>query len=82
MRGVNKLVLEIKNPEGDYFEKALLFVKPDKAYCSQTELNENADKLLEAVKKKRTRKRHLPLIIFGSIGAVSVVAGGILLFFC
>ena len=48
MRGVSKLVLEIR-PEGDYFEKALLFLNPDKLEMTQKDINDNAEKLLSDI---------------------------------
>ena len=77
MRGVNKLILEIKNPESDYFERAILFLKPDSVGCTQNELNKSADKLLRAVMEQKSPKRcllplwiGLGLVLIGLITAV------------
>ena len=48
MRGVNKLVLEVK-PESEYFEKALLFLNPDKISESQKDISGNAEKILNVL---------------------------------
>lgn len=50
MRGVNKLIVEIKDTENEYFDRAILFVKPGMATAEQSELDKSARKLLSAVK--------------------------------
>lgn len=77
MRGVNKLILEIKNTENEFFDRAILFLKPEKMSADQSSLNENAQKLLSAVKmdsfnKKRKRK----IVLF--IGGAVLLIGGVL----
>lgn len=49
MRGVNKLIVEIKDTENEYFDRAILFVKPGRAAAEQSELDKSARKLLSAV---------------------------------
>ena len=78
MRGVNKLILEIKNPESDYFERAILFLKPESVSCTQSELNKSADRLLRAVmEQKSPRRRLLPLWV--GLGLGLIVLGTVLL---
>lgn len=50
MKGVNKLIVEIKDTDSEYFDRAILFLKPEKLGARQSELNESAEKLLERVK--------------------------------
>lgn len=79
MRGVNKLILEIKNTDNEFFDRAILFLKPEKMTAEQSRLNENAQKLLSAVKPEGFNKRRrlkIGLIIAGAVLAV----GGILFF--
>lgn len=57
MRGVNKLIVEIKDTNSEYFDRAILFLKPEKLGTEQTELNESAQKLLDEVKKGAPRGR-------------------------
>jgi len=56
MRGVNKLVLEIKS-DGEYFEKALLFLKPGSTDISQHEISEGAKRLLDRLEEKEEKKK-------------------------
>lgn len=62
MKGVNKLILEIRNPDSEYFERAILFVKSEKMYAAQSEINRNAEMLLKTITEER-RKSVVPIII-------------------
>ena len=72
MRGVNKLVLEIR-PDGDYFEKAILFINPDKINISQNKISENAEKLLSdiSVSKNYRKLNRFDLILSVFIGIIT-----------
>ncbi|MBD5114314.1 MAG: hypothetical protein HDT46_03800 [Ruminococcaceae bacterium] len=76
MRGVNKLIVEIKDTENEYFDRAILFLKPDKAITAQSELDQSARRLLSAVKNgtpyKKKRRVWIPLCIIGA--ALTVTA--------
>ena len=77
MRGVNKLIVEIKDTNSEYFDRAILFLKPEKLGTGQSELNESAQKLLEQVKSsvpRGHRRIWIPIVV----GAVLLV-GWILL---
>ncbi|MBP3855701.1 MAG: hypothetical protein IK990_08855 [Ruminiclostridium sp.] len=77
MRGVSKLVLEIR-PEGDYFEKALLFLNPDKLEMTQKDINDNAEKLLSDIstteKYRMSKPAKAPILIIGGIAAGAVLS--------
>ena len=78
MRGVNKLVIEVR-PEDKYFEKALLFLSPEAGTATQTEISQKADKFLSGMTagaKNKTSIKHTELI-FSLIGAA---AGSLLSF--
>ena len=55
MKGINKLVLEVK-PDDEYFEKALLFLKPSSNEKPQHEITDGADKLLSKIKENKKKK--------------------------
>ena len=80
MRGVNKLVVEINNPEREYFEKAILFLRADKIDAPQSEIGENADRLLSAVVNGRKRNWSAAIImaLIGAVG-VGMITVGILM---
>lgn len=65
MKGVNKLVVEIR-PEGEYFEKALLFIKPEKRDVPQKMISDSADKLLSDIsisENNRESKKRYPVLL-------------------
>ena len=68
MRGVNKLVLEIKS-DGEYFEKALLFLRPDKKDLPQKEITDGAERLLQKINTKKPPKGHI--LIPALIGVIT-----------
>lgn len=76
MRGVNKLVVEIKS-DGEYFEKALLFLKPEKQNAPQKDISDGAQKLLSKIKtEKKTEKNGKSILI----AVISSVTGSLLTF--
>ena len=56
IKGVNKQVLEINEPQNGFFEKAIFFVKPE--YCGMGEgrLRESAKKEIESAGKPPVRR--------------------------
>lgn len=75
MRGVNKLVLEINSTEDEYFEKAILFVRSEKADCSQRELSQGARRLLDEAATAKVKRKWLPfVVVLCSVLAMAVAA--------
>ena len=54
MRGVNKLVIEVR-PEDEYYEKALLFIRPDKLNDVHL-LSVDAERLLTEINSGHSTK--------------------------
>lgn len=79
MRGVNKLILDIKDTENEFFDRAILFLKTDKTAADQSMLNENAERFLSAVKLGTVNKRKRLKIALIVAGAVLAVAGVLVL---
>lgn len=78
MRGVNKLIVEIKDTENEYFDRAILFLKPDKLMTDQAEINRNAQKLLSEVHNSGINKSRKKLWI-GITAALLMLGAGIAL---
>ncbi len=82
MRGVNKLVVEVR-PDDGYFEKAILFIKPEAQTASQKIISENAENLLSDISNKNYTKSHRtlsrPVFLFLGIAAGSVISWAIML---
>ena len=61
VKAVNKLILEINNTENEYFEKAVLYIRPDKA--DDSKLGESAEKYLRRLStggdRREQSKGHL-----------------------
>lgn len=48
IKGVNRQVLEIAQPECAYFERVLFFVKPEYSSVSENKLKDKADMLIKS----------------------------------
>ena len=53
VKGVNKQIVEIVNTENEYFDKAILFVNPEKFESERDELREQADLFVDAYIRKK-----------------------------
>lgn len=81
MRGVNKLVMEVK-PDGKYFDKALLFLKPEHAGTAQKEISDGAERLLRQIGEQKTKKRTPALLfsaVLGSLAGAAAMFGSLFL---
>ena len=67
IKGVNRRVIEINNPDGEYFEKAILFVKPEKSGDKPETLKIAARKYLSEVDENDRRRRLRIAIIVSSV---------------
>ena len=65
LKGINRRIIEINKTNNDYFEKAILFVKSDKAGCSQQILKGQADLFLNELPKKEKKSVSIGKIVFG-----------------
>ncbi|MCI8361297.1 MAG: hypothetical protein HFE86_08195 [Clostridiales bacterium] len=54
LRGVNKQIIEIKDTDSRYFERALLFVRPEFADMGPGQLEQEANKYLATVGRPPT----------------------------
>ena len=79
LKGVNKQIVEINNPNNEYFEKAILFVKAEKLYLPQEMLSNQAYKYLNTLgkpKKRDFKKIFITALLFLAI--VALITGIIL----
>jgi len=68
IKGVNKLIVEVANPDSEFFERAIFFVKPQMKDTPPSELNKNADKLLAQAGLRRKSAWIGALKIAGAAG--------------
>ncbi|MDE7233791.1 MAG: hypothetical protein K2N29_01905 [Ruminiclostridium sp.] len=82
MRGVNKLVMEVKS-DGKYFDKALLFLKPEHVNTAQKEISDGAERLLRRIGERNIKKTAAPSLLFsallGSLAGAAVMFGSLFL---
>lgn len=57
LRGASKTVIEIANPDNRYFEKVILFIKPEYAPLPDSTLNSQAHDLLEEYSKANLKRK-------------------------
>ena len=65
LKGVNRQVVEIPQPDSVYFEKVIFFVKPEFSGVSEMKLKHSADSLIEnaaAPPDKRVKSGKHPLL--------------------
>jgi len=48
VKGVNKMIVEVANPDNEYFERAIFFIRPQMRDTSPHELRKNADEFMNS----------------------------------
>ncbi|MCR5601855.1 MAG: hypothetical protein K6G33_14080 [Ruminococcus sp.] len=79
IKGVNRKIIEIKNPDSLYFEKAILYLKPNITMFSEAASRKAAGSFLESIKsseyaeKSRKRRRYLVFSALAvTVGALAI----------
>ncbi len=57
IKGVNRQIIEVTNPENAYFEKAILYVRADRQSLSRTELRNQAVSYVSGIAHGRQKKK-------------------------
>ena len=52
LRGINRSIIEIKDTENSYFERVLIFVKPEFGHLSGATLEKEAEKMIGTITVK------------------------------
>lgn len=70
IKGVNKKIIEINNPESPYFDKVVLYIKPTKEIHTRNELSTEVDRYLKSlvvkgrgINSRVNGKNLLPIIL-------------------
>jgi hypothetical protein len=76
IKGVNKQIVEINNPQNTYFEKAILYIKPSMSEISSKFLAKEAQSYLKSIsqsisKNKKSRKNILKYVLFALLTGLS-----------
>lgn len=59
IKGVNKRIVEINNPKNEYFEKAILYIRPEKHALPPAAISLEAKEFLNRLKPKEADERKL-----------------------
>ena len=72
IKGVNKQVLEVTNPESPYFDKIIFFVSADGASQSEEKIKNEAQSVTSQLRKppksRRSRRDKILSIVFAVCG--------------
>ncbi len=78
IKGINKQILEVTNPESPYFEKIIFFVRPQGQRLSDADLQQEAEKLAKNAGKppriKATAGQRLATAAFIMLGIGAGIA--------
>lgn len=82
IKGVNKKIIEINNPESPYFDKVVLYIKPTKEVHTRNELSGEVDRYLKSliVKKDVINNAHrgekkIAFFILGMVIVLTLLIG-------
>ncbi len=77
VKGVNRQVLEIREPDSPYFERAFFFVKPEYAFTGEQTLRRAAEEAFAGADRlPQTRRKKAAAILLRAGGCLLAAAGG------
>ena len=83
LKGVTKRIVEVKSPESDHFERAVLYLRADKPYPKKQEAIALAEEYLQSIEPKEPPKEQKDLrrtvVVLSLSLAVSVAALAVVL---
>jgi hypothetical protein len=77
IKGVNKRVIELNDIDSDFFDKALLYIKPDRSITPEDRLDLEARAFLRTIAPKRKRTNITGIMISLNIIALIAIASAI-----
>lgn len=77
IKGVNKSVIEISETGNKYYEKAILFIKPEYSDLQKDLLEKEAKRILRNMDVPSTIKQHNKVIYWGIRLGISALLGAI-----
>lgn len=77
LKGVNKQILEVTNPESPYFEKIIFFVRPSSQNTDEKRLHKEAEKISSSTATKPPKQKIDVKKVFAFVGysAMTVMSG-------
>lgn len=79
IKGVNKKVLEVNNPQSIYFEKAVFYLKPNMTCVPEKLLKREADEFINDISPKERKLLLYTKLLIGISFAFSAVTAAIIL---
>ncbi|MBQ9517140.1 MAG: hypothetical protein IJR60_03610 [Eubacterium sp.] len=79
IKGINRQILEVTNPESPYFDKILFFVSADGSNLSEEKLHGEAQNIAGQIKKPPKSKRSKKDLFFSIMYVVCGVGAGTVL---
>ncbi len=80
LKGINRRIIEINRTGNEYFEKVILFVRPEKLEYTHQQLNAQAENYLSSLSHKkplsRFIKKNMSLLLL-SVLIIAVIGLGI-----
>jgi hypothetical protein len=74
IKGVNKRVIEVSGLNSDFFDKALLYIKPEHAITPEDQLDLSARAFIRTIAPRRKSPRLAPIMITLNIIALCAIA--------
>ena len=88
IKGVNKLIVDVANPDSELFERVIFFVKPQKKDTPSKELNKSADAIISGSRGtfrngfgNMKKKRLPPAVAFAGAAGVGAAVASVLIKF-
>ena len=81
IKGINRQILEVTNPESPYFDKILFFVSADGSNMSEEKLHGEANNIARQIKKPPKSRRSKKEKIFNAVFIAAGVGAGAALTF-
>lgn len=75
LKGVNKSVVEVVDIESEYFEKAILFLRPGRGAVDEGTLRRKAGEYLGGIRFRPRRKKTGEWLLAALLGVLMLVLG-------
>lgn len=79
LKGVNKQVVEVVDVDNEYFERAILFIKPEKQEKGEAALRECAHRYLGSIRYRPRRLRGWRRWVIRAMLLACAVGAGVML---
>ena len=82
LKGINRRIIEISKTDNEFFEKAILFVRPDKFDYSHQKLSAQAESYLNSISRKNTTVNFPKKSVFSiTVSVLLIILGALIALF-